>query len=188
MSSTLKDVTTLLGELSEGKREALDELMPLVYAELRRMARRYLRRERPDHTLQATALVNEAYVRLVGQREVDWQNREHFFGIAAQMMRRILVNHAEAKHAEKRGGHDRKVSLDEALEFFAQREIDLIELDDALERLSARDIVQSRIVELKFFMGLTIEEIAEVTKTSPATVKREWNMAKTWLYSQLKHD
>ncbi|MGI9106993.1 MAG: ECF-type sigma factor [Pyrinomonadaceae bacterium] len=136
MSSPVKDVTTLLGEVSEGKQGALDELMQLVYAELRRMARNYLRRERADHTLQPTALVNEAYLRLSGQLDIDWQNREQFFGVAATMMRRILVNHAEAKHSGKRGGGDRQVPLDESLAFFASRDINLIALDEALDRLS----------------------------------------------------
>ncbi|MGI9105829.1 MAG: sigma-70 family RNA polymerase sigma factor [Pyrinomonadaceae bacterium] len=180
-----RQVTQLLASWQAGDRDALDELWPVVYDELRRIARRYLREERPGHTLQPTALVHEAYMRLVGQHSVEWQNRAQFFGLAAQMMRRILVNHAEAKHAQKRGGHDRKITLDAALDFFAQRDLDLVALDEALRRLETLDSQQARLVELKFFSGLSIEEIAEVLGVSPATVKREWTLAKTWLYREL---
>jgi RNA polymerase sigma-70 factor (ECF subfamily) len=174
-------ISQLLVEWSEGDRAALDRLMPLVYDELRRLARSYLRRERPDHTLQATALVHEAYMRLIDQHSVSWQNRAHFFGIASQMMRRILVNHALARATAKRGGHAEKLALDEAIVVDGERQIDLVVLDDALKELEAADARQCRIVELRFFGGLSIEETAEVLKLSPATVKREWNTAKLWL-------
>jgi RNA polymerase sigma factor (TIGR02999 family) len=170
---------------SDGDQQALEKLMPLVYDELRRLAGRYLRRERPGHTLQATALVNEAYLRLVDQRDVRWQNRAHFFGIAAQMMRRILVDHARSHQVAKRGAGARKLSLDEAIEAPEQADVDLVALDDALSDLARIDPQQSRIVELRFFGGLTIEEVAEVVGVSPATVKREWTMAKAWLYREL---
>jgi RNA polymerase sigma-70 factor (ECF subfamily) len=174
-------ISQLLVEWSEGDRAALDRLMPLVYDELRRLARSYLRRERPDHTLQATALVHEAYMRLIDQHSVSWQNRAHFFGIASQMMRRILVNHALARATAKRGGHAEKLALDEAIVVDGERQIDLVVLDDALKELEAADARQCRIVELRFFGGLSIEETAELLKLSPATVKREWNTAKLWL-------
>jgi len=181
MDSAPPTITQLLVEWSEGDRAALDRLMPLVYGELRRLARSYLRRERPDHTLQPTALVHEAYMRLVDQHSVSWQNRAHFFGIASQMMRRILVNHALARATAKRGGHAEKLALDEATVVDGERQIDLVVLDDALKELEAADARQCRIVELRFFGGLSIEETAEVLKLSPATVKREWNTAKLWL-------
>ena len=174
-------ISQLLVEWSEGDRAALDRLMPLVYDELRRLARSYLRRERPDHTLQATALVHEAYMRLIDQHSVSWQNRAHFFGIASQMMRRILVNHALAKSTAKRGGHAEKLSLDKAVVVDGERQIDLVALDDAMKELEAADARQCRIVELRFFGGLSISETAEVLKLSPATVKREWSTAKLWL-------
>ena len=164
---------------------ALDELMPIVYDELRRLAQRYLSRERPGHTLQTTALVHEAYLRLVEQKSVDWQNRAQFFGIAAQMMRRILINHARERNAQKRQGYATKVSLDEAISVFENREVDLVALDEALDKLAALDPQQAQIVELRFFGGLTIEEAAEVIEISPATTKREWEAAKLWLRRQL---
>jgi RNA polymerase sigma-70 factor, ECF subfamily len=159
--------------------------MPIVYNELRRLAESYLRAERPDHTLQATALVHEAYLRLVNQRNVDWKNRAQFFGMAASMMRRILVNHAEAHHAAKRGGDAQKLSVDEAISFFEEQDLDLLALNEALERLAQMDPRQSEIVELRFFGGLTIEEVAEVLDASPATIKRDWAMAKSWLLREL---
>jgi RNA polymerase sigma factor (TIGR02999 family) len=177
-------ITQLLVEWSGGDQAALDQLMPLVYDELRRLARSYLRRERPDHTLQATALVHEAYLRLVDQHSVSWQNRAHFFGIASQMMRRILVNHAVARATAKRGGPAEKLSLDEAIAVVDQRDIDLIALDNALKQLETLDAQQSRVVELRFFGGLSIEETAEVLNLSPATVKREWSTARLWLRRQ----
>ena len=163
----------------------LDDLMPVVYDELRRLAQKYLSRERPGHTLQTTALVHEAYLRLVDQKQVDWQNRAQFFGIAAQMMRRILINYAQDRNAKKRQGYATKISLDDAVSFFEKRELDLMELDEALNRLAALDPQQTQIVELRFFGGLTIEEVSEVLGISPATTKREWDSAKLWLRRQL---
>ena len=159
--------------------------MPMVYEELRRLARSHLRRERPDHTLQATALVHEAYLRLIDQHSVTWQSRAHFLGIAAQMMRRVLVNHAVARKASKRGGASQKITLEESVRMGVQREVDLISLDHALKELEDLDSRQSRIVELRFFGGLSIEETAEALNLSPATVKREWNTAKLWLRRQI---
>jgi RNA polymerase sigma factor (TIGR02999 family) len=161
-------------------------MMPLIYDELRRQAQRYLQRERPDHTLQATALVHEAYLRLVDQKKVQWQNRAHFFGVAAQVMRRLLVDHARQQHAAKRGGVVPKLALDEALQVADARAADVVALDEALTALAALDPQHSRLVELRFFGGLTIEETAEVLGVSPATVKRDWSMAKAWLYRELR--
>lgn len=166
-------------------KETLDALLPVVYDELRSLAQRFLQHERPDHTLQPTALVNEAYLRLSAQRHVDWLDRAQFFGIAGQMMRRILVNHAEAKQAAKRGGSATRVTLDEAVSWSGERDLDLVELDEALLRLARIDARQARLVELRFFAGLTIEDTAEVLGISPATVKREWTVAKTWLRREL---
>ena len=179
-------VTRLLNDWSKGDQTALDQLMPLVYAELHRLAASYLSRERSDHTLQPTALVNEAYLRLIDQNSLAWENRAQFFGIAAQMMRRILVNHARDRHADKRGGPDiLRVSLDDAISFFEERDVNLVALDEALTRLAEMDPRQSQIVELRFFGGLTIEEVAAQLHTSPATVKREWTTAKLWLLREL---
>jgi RNA polymerase sigma factor (TIGR02999 family) len=158
--------------------------MPLIYNEVRQLAARALRRERPAHTLQATALVHEAYLRLVDQSQVQWQNRAHFFGIAAQMMRRVLVDHARRQHAAKRGGQRQQISLDDAVEVSAVRPAEVLMLDDALTNLARVDARQSRIVELRVFGGLTIDEVAEVLCLSPATVKREWSLAKAW-YTEL---
>ena len=185
MNSTPQDVTCLLLAWNQGDQAALDQLLPMVYDELRKLARSYLRRERSDHTLQATALVHEAYLRLIDQNQVTWQNRAHFFGIAAQMMRRILVNHALAKRTDKRGGLQQKLSLDEAISFADKRELDLIALDDALKGLEEVDPKKSRLVELRFFGGLTIEETAEVFGVSHATVERDWRTAKAWLRREL---
>jgi RNA polymerase sigma factor (TIGR02999 family) len=178
-------VTQLLVAWGDGDKAALDELMPAVYDELRRLAQSYLSRERPGHTLQTTALVHEAYLRLVDQRSVNWQNRAQFFGIAAQMMRRILINHAKDRRAKKREGYASRVSLDDAVSFFEERELDLMELDEALNSLAVLDPQQTQIVELRFFGGLTIEEVAEFLNMSPATIKREWDSAKLWLRRQL---
>lgn len=179
-------VTQLLNDWSKGDQTALDQLMPLVYAELHRLAASYLSHERSDHTLQPTALVNEAYLRLIDQNSLVWENRAQFFGIAAQMMRRILVNHARDRHADKRGGPDiLRVSLDDAISFFEERDVNLVALDEALTRLEGMDQRQSQIVELRFFGGLTIEEVAAQLHTSPATVKREWSTAKLWLLREL---
>ena len=179
-------VTQLLQKAQTGDKASLDELLPIVYGELRKLAAYQLKRERPDHTLQLTALVHEAYLRLVNQREVDWRNRAQFFGLAAQMMRRILVNHAEEKKAQKRGGKEPHISLDEAISFTAERNLDLVILDDTLNRLAELDAQQARIVELRFFGGLTVEEVAEVLSVSERTVKRDWRTAKVWLYQQMK--
>lgn len=185
-SSPQEGVTELLIRGSEGERAALDELFPLVYDELRRLAGSYLNRERADHTLQPTALVHEAYLRLVDQRSVDWRNRAQFFGVAAEMMRRILVNYAQGRHAAKRGGHAPRLSLDEAIGFFEERDLSLVALDEALTGLAAIDPRQGRIVELRFFGGLSIEETAEVLEVSPATVKRDWSVAKAWLFREMR--
>jgi RNA polymerase sigma factor (TIGR02999 family) len=169
----------------QGQKSTLDDLMPAVYDELRRLAQHYLSRERAGHTLQTTALVHEAYLRLVDQKAVNWQNRAQFFGIAAQMMRRILINHARERNAQKRQGYATKVSLDEAISLFETRDVDLVALDEALNALAALDPQQAQVVELRFFGGLTIEEVAEVMDVSPATTKREWDSAKLWLRRQL---
>ncbi len=180
-----REVTQLLVSWSEGNEAALNQLTPLVYDELRRLASRYLRNERPDHTLQSTDLVHEAYLRMIDQQNVRWQSRAHFFGIAAQMIRRILVDHARRRHAAKRGAGPVKLSLDEAIAAAGPRDFDLVALDEALENLAKLDPQQSRVVELRFFAGLSIEETAEVLKISPATVKRDWTTAKAWLYRDL---
>ncbi len=179
------DVTALLVDWSNGDRHALDELMPRVYGELRRLAGGYLRRERAEHTLQSTAIVHEAFLRLVNQREVQWQSRAHFYGIAAQMIRRILVDHARSHHAGKRGAGAIRIELEEGMAVSAKQEVDLVGLDSALERLAALDERQSRIVELRFFTGLSVEETAEVMSLSTATVKREWSSARAWLYREI---
>ena len=181
----LMGVTELLVAWGEGDKEALDELMPVVYDELHRLAQHYLSRERPNHTLQTTALVHEAYLRLVDQKSVNWQNRAQFFGIAAQMMRRILINHARDRNAKKRQGYATKVSLDDPIGFFEKRELDLMALDEALNGLAVLDPQQTQIVELRFFSGLTIEEVSDVLGISPATTKREWDSAKLWLRREL---
>jgi RNA polymerase sigma factor (TIGR02999 family) len=182
------NVTALLGDWSRGNRTALGQLLPLVYAELRRVAARQLRGERPDHTLQPTALVHEAYIRLVDQRQVDWQNRAHFFGVAAQVMRRILVDHARRHGANKRGQGVRCVSIDEAQDVAAPNEIPVLALDHALDRLAKVDVELTRIVELRAFGGLTIEEAAHVLGVSPSTAKRDWRTAKAWLSRELAPD
>ena len=183
-----RDITHLLVDLENGDKEALDKLLPLVYDELRRLADHYLRRERADHTLQATALVHEAYLRLVDQKEVRWQNRAHFFGVAAQMMRRILVDHARALHTTKRGSGGIKLALDDIIEMGNEQASDMVALDEALTALEAFDPQKSRIVELRFFGGLSIEETAEVLGMSTATVIRQWRMAKAWLYKAVTSD
>ncbi len=181
-----KEITRMLQEWSGGKQEALDALLPLVYAELHRQASRYLRRERAGHTLQTTALIHEAYLKLIDQREVNWQNRAHFFGIAAQAMRRILVDYARERHRAKRGGIGENLPLEEAaLVVSEERRVDLVALDEALTRLAKFDERQARIVELRYFSGLSIEETAEVLGISPATVKSDWNVAKAWLRHEI---
>jgi RNA polymerase sigma factor (TIGR02999 family) len=185
-TSSPQDVTQLLLQLTAGDRAVLDELLSLIYRELRGLAANYLRRERPDHTLQPTALVHEAYLRLIDQTQVNWQNRAHFFGVAAQMMRRILVDHARAHNAEKRGQEFEKLSLDENIDQAIERSAELVALDDALKALAEFDPQKSRIVELRYFGGLSVEETAAVLGVTPVTVKRHWRMAKAWLYGQMK--
>ena len=180
------ETTRILHDLRGGNREALDRLMPIVYRELRRLAQHYLRNERPDHTLQATALVHEAFLRLIDQTNVQWQDRAHFIGISAHLMREILINHAVARKRLKRGGGQYKVSVEEAGAWLSEPEVDLIVLNDALNELAAIDPRQSQIVELRFFGGLSVEETAEALTLSTATVKREWRLAKAWLHSRIK--
>ena len=175
------EVTELLIKWSKGDKAALDELMPVIHSELRRLARRYMARERPGHTLQTTALINEAYVRLVDQQGVEWQDRAHFFAVAAQIMRHILVDHARKYQSEKRGAGLQKIALDDVAVANQERASELIALDEALDALAALDPRQSQIVELRFFGGLTVEETAEVMKLAPITVMREWRLAKAWL-------
>ena len=182
------EVTALLVNWSNGDSRALDELMPLVYAELRRLAGSYLRRERSTHTLQSTALVNEAFLRLVNQQDVQWRSRAHFFGIAAQMIRRILVDHARAAQADKRGAGAVRIELEDHLAVSSQSELDLVGLDESLQRLAALDERQARIVELRFFTGLSVEETAEVKQVSTATVKREWSSARAWLFREMTRE
>ena len=182
---TTPNITTLLEEWSRGNHAVLDRLLPLVYEELRQIAARQLRGERADHTLQPTALVHEAYMRLVDQRQVDWHSRAHFFGVTAQIMRRILVDHARRHIAEKRGDGVRRLSLDEVAEAAASSEFPILALDHALDRLAKVDDELARLVELRAFGGLTIEEAAHVLKVSPSTAKRDWRTAKAWLNREL---
>lgn len=182
---TTRQVTQLLASWGEGNLEARAELMSVVYDELRRLAASYLRRERSDHTLQPTALVNEAYLRLVEQQNVSWQNRHHFFGAAAQLMRRILVDHARGRLAEKRGSGFAKVELTEAIAMSREQPAEMLALDESLTRLAAQDPQQGRIVELRVFAGLSVEETAALLQISPATVKRDWAMAKAWLLREI---
>lgn len=179
------DVTRLLRSFRDGNKRALDEVLPLVYSELRALANRALSHERPGHTLQSTALVHEAYLRLVQQDNVEWQNRAHFFAVAARMIRRILVDHARARRTTKRGSGMPKLALDEALGVAEQRDWELVALDDALNRLAELDEQQSQVVELRFFAGLSVEEAAEALGISTATVKRDWATAKAWLVREV---
>jgi RNA polymerase sigma factor (TIGR02999 family) len=181
MTASHNEVTQLLVAWGNGDQAALDQLMPLVYSELHRLAHRHIRKERPGHTLQTSALLNEAFVRLVDVRDVQWQSRAHFFGIAAQMMRRILVDYARSRRYAKRGGDARQVSFDEELIVSRQLSADVVELHDALNELAGIDERKSKVVELKFFGGLSIEETAEVLGVSPGTVMRDWTLAKAWL-------
>jgi RNA polymerase sigma factor (TIGR02999 family) len=188
MSTTTcaNEVSRLLQAWSSGDRKALDELLPYVYDELHRQAHRFLRRERQNHTLQTTALIHEAYLMLIEQTQVRWQNREHFFAISANVMRRILVNYANARRRKKRGGAAETLELDESILVAAEKaDVDLLSLDEALTRLGEMDRQQEQIVELRYFSGLTIEETAEVLGVSAATIKRDWRMTKAWLYRQL---
>ncbi|MGH9844910.1 MAG: sigma-70 family RNA polymerase sigma factor [Blastocatellia bacterium] len=184
-TSSTAEITGLLVAWSDGDEAALEKLTPLVYDELHRLAKLYLKRERSGHSLQTTALVNEAYLRLIDWKNVEWQNRAHFFGLSAQLMRRILVDHARRRSYRKRGGDARQVSLEEAAVVSVERSADLIALDDALNTLAGMDARKSRIVELRFFGGLSVEETAEALKISPRTVKREWALAQAWLYREL---
>jgi RNA polymerase sigma factor (TIGR02999 family) len=185
VTETRQDITTLLVASCGGDRMATDQLMPLVYEELRRLARSYLKRERPGHTLQGTALVHEAYLRLIDQKQVKWQNRAHFFAMASQMIRRVLVDYARGQKSAKRGAGAPRLSLDEALGISGTTDLDLVALDDALNGLAKLDPAQSRIVDLRFFGGLSIEETSEVVGLSVATVNREWSVARAWLFRQV---
>ena len=181
MAASSQQVTQLLVAWGGGDQAARDELMPLVYEELRRLAHQFIRRERPGHTLQTSALLNEAYLRLVDQKNIHWQDRAHFFGIAARLMRQVLVDYARKRGYAKRGGDAHRVALDEALIVSEERAADVVALDDALKSLAEIDPRQSQIVELRFFGGLSIEETAEVLAVSPGTVMRDWTLAKAWL-------
>ena len=185
MPDRSSDVTQMLAAYAAGDRAVLDALLPVVYAELRRIAGNYMAGERSDHTLQPTALVNEAYLRLMGQQNVDWQNRAQFFGLSATMMRRILVNHAEAKRSEKRGGDARQVELETIAIIHDGLDLDVLALNEAMTQLSEMDEDKTAIVEMKFFGGLTTAEIAEITGRSTATIEREWAFARTWLFRKL---
>lgn len=183
-----QDVTQILLNWQEGDADAPAKLMPIVYEELRRLARNYLQRERADHTLQATALVHEAYLRMVDEKSVSWKDRAHFYGIAARLMRRILVDHARAHNAAKRGGLDQKLTLDEAQELPMKETVELVALDGALENFAQTYPRKSEVVELKFFGGLDAKEISEVLKISEKTVLRDWNFAKLWLCRELSEN
>jgi len=186
MKPAPKEVTLMLQQLNSGDQDVLSKLVPLLYNELRRLASYHLRRERPNHTLQTTALVHEAYLRLVNQNQVVWKNRSHFFGVAAQLMRRILVDYARSHHAAKRGAHAEKISLEDVAVVSRDNLGELLALDQILSRLAAFDPQQAKIVELRVFGGLTVEEIADVIEISPATVKRDWSVAKVWLTRELR--
>lgn len=180
-----QEITALLAEWSHGDQTALDELAPLVYDELRQVAARALRRERPGHTLQSTALVHEAFLKLIGQRRVQWQDREHFFAVASQIIHRILITHARSRNCAKRGGGKAMLEFDESIALPGARNLDLLALDDALESLSQMDPQQGRVIELRFFGGLSIEGTAQVLGISASTVNREWNLARAWLHREL---
>lgn len=188
MTPSPQEITQWLVAWSHGDQAALEKLMPLVYSELHRMAKRYMERENPGHTLQTTALINEAYLRLADQPEARWQNRAHFFGFAARVMRHILVDYARARHRMKQGGDVQRVSLEEAAVVSQEPAAELVALDDALSALAAVDARKSRVVELRYFGGLSVEEAAEVLKVSPVTVMRDWSMAKAWLYRALRRE
>jgi RNA polymerase sigma factor (TIGR02999 family) len=188
MATLPNEVTQLLIDWSRGDKAALEQLIPLVHAELRRLARHYMGRENPGHTLQTSALINEAYIRLVDQQDVPWQNRAHFFAVSAQVMRHILIDHARSHAYAKRGGGARQVPFDEAVALNDQRADELVALDDALNMLAAMDTRKSQIIELRFFGGLSIEETAEAMKISPITVTREWRSAKAWLRREMNNE
>lgn len=183
-----QEITQLLLAWESGDKAALDALMPIVYDELRRLAKRYMRRQNPDHTLQTTALVNEAYLRLIDSSRVRWQDRTHFFAISAQLMRRILVDSARAKNSLKRGGEQIQITLDERIEAPFEKETNLVALDEALQKLAKLSERQSQIVELRYFGGLSEEEIAETMKISTRTVRRDWSLARAWLYRELSNN
>lgn len=185
MSPSAEEISELLTAWGNGDRAALNELMPLVYDELRRLAHHYLGRERIGHTLQTSALVNEVYLKLVNERAMQWQNRAHFFAVASNLMRLILVDYARRRNYVKRGGGAQRLSFDEALAVSDERAADLLALDDALNALTTLDARKSKVAELRFFGGLSVEETAEVLKVSPVTVMREWRMAKAWLHREL---
>ena len=181
-----QQITKMLQAWSDGDGEVLDKLMPVVYDELRRQASRFLSKERSGHTLQTTALIHEAYIKLMGQDQVEWKNRSHFFAIASQAMRRILVDHARTRHREKRGGAGEDLPIDDALQIPSrEKSVDLVALDEALTRLAKFDARQARVVELRYFSGLSIDETAEVIGVSNVTVRRDWNMAKAWLHQEI---
>jgi len=186
-TSSTHEITQLLLAWRQGDEAALDRLIPLVHRELHHLAKRYLRRERAGHTLQTTALVNEAYLHLVDCGNVQWQNRAHFFAVAARVMRQILVDYARGRRSDKRGGEELHVALDEAAEVPQARSVDLIALDDALQSLARIDLRKSRVVEMRFFAGLTLDEIAEVFKVSSRTVSRDWELAQAWLYREMSN-
>ena len=188
VSEEQKQISVILKDWSGGNRASADVLLSLVYDELRKIAAQYLRKERSDHTLQPTALVHEAYLKLVDISDISWQNRAHFFAVSSNVMRHILVDHARARLSDKRGGAAQRIALEDAISFSNEPDVDLIALDEALKQLAEFDEQQSRLVELRFFGGLTIEETAEVLNISPATVKREWTMAKAWLFRRMKFD
>jgi RNA polymerase sigma-70 factor (ECF subfamily) len=180
------NLTELLTEWRQGDKAALETLTPLVYDELRRIAHRYMQSEREGHTLQTTALVNEAYLRLEDQHRIEWQNRAHFFAVTAQVMRHILIDHARKRHYAKRGGEGQQVPLEEAVLMSQPRAAELVALDEALDELAKLDLRKSRVVELRYFGGLSLEETAEVLEISPMTVRRDWRVAKAWLYRRMK--
>jgi RNA polymerase sigma-70 factor, ECF subfamily len=182
------EITRLLVQIKGGNRQAESDLIPLVYDELRRLARGYMRRERPEHTLQPTALVHEAYMRLVDESGIDWQGRAHFFAVAAQLMRRILVDHARAHRAGKRGGPEQRLSLEDGLVFTEAKNDELLALDEALARLARQDPRLAQVVEMRFFGGLSFEEIARLLGVSLRTAKRDWAVARAWLYEEISKE
>jgi RNA polymerase sigma factor (TIGR02999 family) len=187
VSAEQREISLILRDWGEGRRDSANVLLALVYDELRRIARQYLRKERSDHTLQPTALVHEAYMKLIDISDVSWQDRAHFFAVASNVMRHILVDHARARATDKRGGEAQRIALEDAVKLSDAPDIDLLALDEAMKQLAEFDAQQSKIVELRFFGGLTIEETAHVLAISPATVKREWTMAKAWLFRRIKN-
>jgi RNA polymerase sigma factor (TIGR02999 family) len=188
MEPSNSQISLLLKQLATGEKDAMGRLIPLVYDELHRLAVHYMRAERGDHTLQPTALVHEAYLKLVNRQQANWQNKAHFFGVAAHVMRRILTDHARSHCRVKRGGHRRKVSLDQVFLFAEDHLVDVLAIDDSLDRLAKLDFRQARVVELRVFGGLTVDEVATVLEVSPKTVKRDWQVARAWLFGDLNRD